>query len=439
MATATQGQVQVKALQGDNYGYPNHTNWLEQPDNNSGITTTLGTTTVPVTGIVSFRQVDTVRFWRMRQFISNVVVTAGGTLNSVSQYAPYNFTGNIFLGINNLYNVVDLPNGGEDLAIFNTIRPVRGNVMSPGRYQNPINWPYAVSENNLAIRPAAANTSNSPPAALTTPTSATSYVVEYDIPTTIYLDHYFDLDPVTGEPIAEAEDVEVTPLNMGLNGRDATPQITMNPVIGAVSDNTPFVETGTGAGFTSGQVLHDFRRIGTFNSKNVADMPPEYNWRYYLCSRKVAIGAQSSLTIPLKSVLNANGGGQIFSIFLRFFDPAAAATAGAAISVGSYSATAQSFVVTNAKLQYGSGYTRFDDDPASMQARFFDSHNVQLPSGVLCWDLLESINGKRTNKAALNLLTTDAQIVLTFNAALSSSSYVIVGTEGLCYVPPAVS
>lgn len=438
MATAMQNAP--VALQGDNYGMPNHTNWFELPDTNN-VTTTLGAVSTPVTGVTSFRQVDTVRAWRVNQFISNVVVVAGGTLNVVSQYAPFNFTGSVLMSVNNLYTPVDIPTSGIDLAIFNAIRPIRGNTgpAAKTRYSNPMAWPFSQSENNLAIRPTAAATSNNPNAALTTPTSATSYVVGYDLPTSIYLDEYYDLDPVTGDPLAVGEGVEVTPLNMGLNGRDATPFITMNPVIGSNTDVTPFVETGAGAAFTSGQVLHDFRRIGTYNSKNPADMPPEYNWRYALCARKYAIGAQSSVTIPLKAVINNQGGGQLLSVFLRLYDPAAASAAGAAISLGTYTATAQSFAVTRAQLVYGSNFIRYDDDPRTAQERFFDIHNVQLPTGVLCWDLCESVNGKRTNKAALNLLTTDVSINLTFSGAQSASSYVVVGTESLVYVPQAIT
>lgn len=434
-------QTPVAALQGDNYGMPNHTNWYEGPDTNSGISTTLAAVSTPVTGMTSFRQVDTVRAWRYRQALLNVIVVDGGTLHSVSAYAPYQFTSSIQLQVNNLYTPVDCPNGGIDLALFNAIRPIRGNTgpAAGTRYSNPLAWPFSQSEVNLAIRPTAAATSNSPNAALTTPTSATSYIVEYDIPTTIFLNEYYDLDPVTGEPLAVGENVEVTPLNMGLNGRDATPFITMAPVIVAVGDGGPFVETGANAAFTSGTCSHDFRRIGTYNSKNPADMPPEYNWRYALCSRKFAIGAQSSVTIPLKSVINNQGGGQLLSLFVRLFDPSAASTAGAPISLGSYSATAVNYVVTRAQIQYGSNFLRYDDDPASLQARFFDIHNVQLPTGVMCWDFCESVNGLRSNKAALNLLTTDVNIILTFNAAQSSTTYAVVGTESLVYVPQAIT
>ena len=431
----TTGQ-QAPALQGDQYGMPTHTNWTEQPDLNSGITTTLATNAVPVTGVVSFRQVDVVRAWRYRQFINNVVVVAGGTINQVSQYAPYSFVGNIQLQINNLYSAIDLPYNGIDLAILNAIRPVRGNTGPDARYTAPTQWPYAVGEANMAARPSAANTSVNPPGAIALPTSAASYLATYDLPVSIHLDEYYDLDPATGTPRAYGEDVEITPLNMGVTARDATPNITMNPVLAGNTDSGPFVETGTNAAFTSGSVTHDFRRLGSYAAAP-SEMPPDYGWRYALCARRYALSGVSTATIPLKQVVNQNGGGQILSITGRLYDPLQSNGGGASggpIALGSISATALNFTLTRAQLIYGSNFVRFDDDPITLQQRFYDVHHLNLPIGVFCWDLCEQFNGHRSNAGIINLMTTDATINLTFNSALSASAYIVVLTESLVYV-----
>jgi hypothetical protein len=424
-----------QALPGEYYGLPTHTNYTEQPDNNSGIVTTLAATSVAVTGMVSFRQVDVVRAWRYRQYLSNVVVTAGGTINQTSQYAPYSFLGATYLNINNLYNAIDLPYNGIDLALINAIRPIRGI-----NYQNlrtaPSQWPYATGEINLAAKPAAANTSTSPPGAIAAPTSAASYLVEYDLPVSVDLDYYYYIDPATGNPLTYGENVSITPLNMGVTARDVTPSLTMNGVIGTTTDVTPFVETGTGAGFTSATCTHDFRRIGSYAAV-ASDMPFDDGWRYAVCARKYAMSAQSSVSIPLKSVINQNGGGQLLSITVRLYDPSAA-SGGAPIALGTaYSATSSSIIANytlqSAQLIYGSNFVRFTDDPGLLQSRFYDQHGFNLPIGVFCWDLAYCGVGKLSNAGAINLLTTDATINLTFNAAVSSTAYAVVVTESLVY------
>ena len=120
---------------------------------------------------------------------------------------------------------------------------------------------------------------------------------------------------------------------------------------------------------------------------------------------------------------------QILSIWVLLWDPAAGGGAGAALAMSS---------ITTCKLRYGSGLTRFDDTPTTMQARWIQQHQALPPAGFVGWDMALNPDGRiMNNGGCLNTLTTNnVNINLVLGNAMSSSGYIVVGTEALQYVVP---
>jgi hypothetical protein len=413
-SSSAQASVQQGPADGELFGFPQITRWTEFPDVNTSLVTTLSqANSVPVTGILPFRQTDIAFGWMYNATIAGTYAAGTQTLNT-SQYFPYDFYGNMKVSITNLYDMIDVQSG-IDLAIFNSYRPARGaNNKHWSVYTNPSAWPYSPEANNVSS------------SAYTT--ASTSMNLRFYIPASLWFDEYFELGP-DGSTQALANRVPVSPLFMSGVARDIFPVITMNPALASNTDSGPVVATGTlttPATFTGGSVTHDFRRLGIYNTANRSEWPTVFNWRYALVSRRVALPGVSQIDIPVKNVLNNGGGGQILSMFCRFYNPA-----------GGGNSQGISYAITNVsrgKLIYGSNFIRFDDTPTSMQARVFEQHDLNLPIGIWLWDMALDDNARVTNARMINAYTTDCYIHFDFTSALSSSAYVVVGVEYLTYV-----
>lgn len=410
MATATKQQMQP----GELFGFPGITRWTEQPDRNDNTTTTLSQTAiVPLTGQQPFKQTDIVFGWKYL-FQGAQTASAGTDTVVTSAYYPYNLIQQFQLNITNLYDVIDVQSG-IDLAIFKFLRPMLGNTTrgNSALMTNPEPFPANAQTNAATFS--------------TLPTIASTTVdLELDVPASLWFDEYVELDN-NANILGVAHRVPVSPLYMSGTARDITPEINFAAGGGTSTDASPFVVTVVGGGAHFSFVFtatHRWQRVGIYGTTNPAEMPNVFNWRYCWVSKRVAAGGISQLDIPLKQVINNGGGGQVLMVFVRMFDPAAAAGAGAPIAVST---------VTKAQLLYGSALIRAQDIVAQNQARIIDQHDVLLPGGVLAFDLAIDNSGLITNALALNAYTTDITLHLEFSTT-SATTYFVVGVEYLTYV-----
>lgn len=404
---------QRQLVPGRYFGWPGVTRWTQFHDANSPLVTAIAQgTQTPMTSQTNFRAVDIAFGWRWDVAWAGTYTAGTGTLNT-SQYFPYNAVGPIKLSVTNLYNALDLQSG-IDLAIFNAYRPFRkGNNFAQSVSTAPSAWPYSPQTNNVT----AGNYTS----------ASTSMLLPYWIPACVWFDEYFELDN-NGTIMGPAwHNVPVTPLYMSGTARDITPEISTNAGFGANTDQGPVVAAPAGtATFTGGSITSNFQRIGMYATKNVEEMPRIFNWRYSLASKRITLGAVSQFDFYNKQFIPNGGGGQLMSMFIRFFDPAAGANGqGAAIDLST---------VSNAQMIYGSNLIRFDDTTRENEDRFYQQHNLRLPVGTWAWDLAQDFHGNTTNAELLNTYLTDVQCHFNFGSTLSSSAYAVVGTEYLTYV-----
>ena len=398
------------------------TQWTDQFDTTRSLATVANSgAQVPVNGILQFRQTDVVIDWVLELNVAQVF-TAGTSTIVASPYAPWNMVGPVKLPIQNQYNSVDVENG-VDLYIFNAIRPWRSTFARTNNYANPAGFPAGGAATGYE---AAANAQANliVPAAWTTATTAWNQLLR--LPASISFDAYFDLTldgrPTTGIPHAAI----VSPQYMAGSTRVITPTITLNPLGVQAGGNTldgsvTNITAGTGA--SSATVTTTFRRKAIYASTPEL-LPPVYPWQYRWRTQRFGLsGTQNiNLQLPLDT-------GQLLMVYVRMWDPASntlAAGAGAPIQLSA---------LTRVQLQYGSGLFAFDGTPLELQADFLEKHGFLPPPGVLVFDLLLDERGNRTNRRALNTLTTAGILVnLQFTAATSATAYAVMGTESLVYV-----
>lgn len=399
------------------FGVPGYTQLTEQRDNNDGFAVTLAQTTQTdwvSAGIANFKQTDVVFWWELDFAITSTYVT-GTSVLTTSPYFPFNFIQSYVLSIQNLFRPMEVVNG-IDAAIFQMLRPIRSkqNEYRTNLFANPsANWQAA------AIPQANLITSTG----MTTGTSSILFSLE--MPASIFFDIYYHLDK-SGNPVAgvmQPQRCIVSPIYMAGSARFVQPQIRFAAGSAANLDFGP-VNIGAGTGTFAGSVTTAIRRSGVYGSNDPRVLPPVMNpWQYRRMSTSFGIGGRTIVDIPMQAVAQP---GQILLIFVRMWDPAAAAGLGAPININ---------VVTRCQLQYGSGLLRFDDTPKQAQRRIFSQHGLLLPVGVIAWDLGTDQYGRMSNAAALNTLTTaGVNVHLEFTSAQSASSYVVVGTELLAIV-----
>lgn len=395
----------MQVAPGSLFGVPGYTRPIETIENNDGIVTTLSTTSLaPMVGLQPFMQTDVIKGWFMRNTITNTV-TPGTSTITTSPYFPDNFMGAIQLNFQNQFAAIDVESG-IDLALFNRMRPQRLTDYKNDLYAQPQVSAYsaaanAVSANNYA-------------------STSTSILRAYWLPAGLQFDEYWNLAD-TGQVVAAPIPMFVSPQFMAGTARIVQPRITFNPGSASTVDNAPF-NIGAGTGTFAGSVTSNFKRVGWYQPtmQNGADSPPITNWQYTLKTQRQSLSGVSKYSV--KAPLN----GQILSLYVRLFDPAANGGLGAPIPLTN---------VLECDVVYGSNLYRYQDRPAETQARFEEQHGVILPAGVLAWDLALDNRGRITNANALNTLNTSGvQVNLTFTGAQSASAYAVIGVEALTYV-----
>lgn len=409
--------TQAPAAPGQYFDVPgigSGTQWTDQYDTTVSLATVMSQTAqAPINGILPFRQTDVVIDWQLEISIAQVY-TAGTSTLTTSGYAPWNAIGPVKLPVQNQYNSVDLESG-IDLYIFNLIRPWRTSFTHINQYANPDGFTAGGTALGYEA-PGNAQPNLWVPAQWSTATTTWQQILR--LPASISFDIYYDL-AVTGEPMAPPHSAIVSPQYMAGSTRVITPSITLNGGSASTVDNGP-VNIGTGTGTFTGTATTSFRRKAIYASNPVA-LPQVYAWQYRWRTTRFGIAGSSvrDLQLPLDT-------GQLLMVYVRMFDPSAAGGLGLPIALTA---------LTRVQLQYGSGLYAFDGTPQELQADFLEKHGVLLPPGVLCFDLMLDERGNRTNKRALNTLTTAGILVhLVFASATSATAYATMGTESLVYV-----
>lgn len=420
-------QTQQGAAQPGQYfdfpGVGGGTQWTDQDESQNALAATIaaGAQTI-VQGLLPFKQTDVVVDWQLTSAIAQTY-TAGTSALTVSPYAPWNQFGAIKLLIQNQYASVDVENG-IDLYIFNQIRPWREDFRRGNVYANPAgDAAGSTALGYQAVGNAQAN--------LIVPNQFTAGVALtatwntiLRLPASITFDAYYDLN-IYGQPTGlPPHSAIISPQYMAGATRQITPTLVLNQAAtaGAVSglDVAPVnIGAGTGAyAFTSATL--GFRRKAIYSS-DPAVLPIAYPWQYRWRTSRFSISgvSQAKLQVPQDT-------GQLLSVYCRLWDPLGAGGLGGPIQLSA---------LTRIQVQYGSGLFAFDGTPAQLQADYLEKHGQMLPPGVFCLDLMLDEKGNRSNKRALNLLTTAGVLVfMQFTAAVSAQAYCVMGLESLVYV-----
>jgi hypothetical protein len=432
MPTSTQQQAPLPGQYFDVPGIPGgSTQWSAQDDTTTNLVTAQSSSAQqPIVGIQQYRQTDVVCDWELNLAFTAQTYAAGtGQTLTASAYAPMNALGPVKQIIQNQYASVDVESG-IDLYIFNLIRPFYN--ISNGNPQNMFANPSgdAVGSTALGYLTTALAQANQVNAAAWS-TATTAYNLMLRLPAAQWFDKYYDL-AVTGEPLSTPHPALVSPQYMAGTTRVITPQIFLNQGLGATTDVSP-VQTTTltptsdaASTFTGSATLRLRRRMAY--AGNPAVLPPVYAWQYRWKTQRFSAAGVSRLDIlvPLDT-------GQLLSTYVRMFDPAASSSVGAPININT---------LTRVNLQYGSGLFWFDAQTIGsttaaqlVQELWLKQHGNMLPQGVLAFDLSLDERGQLTNGRALNTLTTAGVLVhLEWTGTLSSSAYVVLGTESLVYV-----
>jgi hypothetical protein len=415
---STMTQQQAAPAPGQFFDVPGapggETQWLEEyePTQTLGVALQSGAQ-VQAQGIMPFKQTDVVLDWVIENNITQAYTAGTSTLTN-SAYAPHNVIGPVKLTIQNQYASVDVESG-IDLFIFNLIRPERDTA---GWVNMGAGVAGFFAGSTALGYPAAANAQ----ANLTWPAQWTNalatYNLFYRIPAGQWFDVYYDR-AVTGEPVSPPHSAIVSPQMMAGTTRVITPTVKYNQGNGSSLDVGP-VNIGTGTGTYTGSTSLTFRRKGIY-AGNPAVLPPVYAWQYRWKTDRFSIAGVSrfDLQVPLDA-------GQILSVYVRLWDPTAAAGLGGPIQISALSLIA---------LRFGSGLNRWTGTPQEWQERWYRQHGFALPPGVFCFDLAYDERGLITNKRVLNTLTTSGVLVhMEWPSPTSASAYAVLGTESLVYV-----
>jgi hypothetical protein len=415
--TQTQPQQAQPGQYYDVPGVGGGTQWTDQYETTRNLVATPVTAnSVPVNGILPFKQTDVVMDWVLEVTYSQTY-TAGTSTLTASPYGPWNALGAIKLPIQNQYNAVDVENG-IDLYIFNLIRPWRETTAwtTPNQYANVQGFPLGTTAVGYV---AAANAqANLIDGTTQWGTASTSWQNLLRLPASITFDKYFDL-ALTGEPLLGPVAAAVSPQYMAGSTRIITPQIVLAQGSGNLDVAAVNIGAGTGT-FASAGATFTFRRKALYSGNPVV-MPRVFGWQYRWRTTRFTLNGVTVRDIPLP--LDT---GQLLCVYVRMWDPTASAGIGAPVNINT---------VSRVQVQYGSSLLAFDGNATELQADFLDKHNVALPPGVLCFDMIYDERGNRTNARALNTLTTAGILVhLEFTVATSATAYLVLGTESLVYV-----
>lgn len=419
-------QQSAQIVPGALYGVPGLTNPVEQFDSTESLVTAgSGSNQVPVNGISPLEQTDVVLGWELftTYSIADVPDAGSGQTIAISPFAPFTIFGPCKLSLQNQYAPIDVLSG-RDLGIFQSYRP---RYQRTDRRNANLASPVLGAAYGSGVWAEAALLEAANVWSTTYITAGTTFVMR--LPASIEFDYYYPLD-IQGNVVGNPGRAIVSPQYMGGTTRIVTPQLTLASGLGG-GDISPFTTTTLTAGGDTASTFPEgigtsisIRRNAIYSANNPQVLPPVQPWQYALHTWQFPIGSQSKVNIPVP-----NDVGQILSIWVLLWDPAAASGAGAAIAMSA---------VSTCQLKYGSGLFRFDDTPATMQARWIQQHQALPPAGFIGWDCALNPDGRLMNNGGvLNTLTTNAiNVALALSSPGSSSTYAVVGTEALQYVVP---
>ena len=425
MTTPQQAAAQVPV--GALYGLPGFTERFEQYENLNGVVTAgQASAQTPFAPPASFQKTDIVFFWELETYWSQSMTFSAGTI-AYSPEAPYNLLQGPKLKLQGQYSPVECDSGFH-MAMWQMMRPSRGrgqrnvqdlmktNPVPSSGFANP-----SIPQANLI--------GSVLPATVTSPYVLTNYPFMLEIPAGLFLDEYWDL-AIDGSLLPNGAGVVapsaafVSPQYMGGGERVVVPQFNLAAVVSPTFDQGPIAATAALTSTVNTQsTTINARRAGVFASENPAELPPVFNWQYRRASKRYPVGSASKVDIPLTEY------GQVLSAFVTIFDPALGSN-----GVGGYYNIAN---MTKCQLLYGSNLPRFDDDPATMQARFIEQHGFLPPQGTVIYDLAATgFNDNISNARALNTLTNSNTHFHLEMVAPGASAYAEVGVELL--VPVSV-
>jgi hypothetical protein len=386
------------------FGLPGITREISNRENNDGLATTLSqSSSVDAVGLIPLKQTDVITHWDLRVEEAGTF-TANGDTMTASEYFPWNLIRTIKLNMQNQYSTIDTT--GIDLAILNSYRPAVRNDYPDVNFGSAGSM-YSAQSNLVS----ASNYT----------TASTTMNLPFQVPASITFDEYFPLaDDGTILSQLPMADTIVSPQYMAGTSRIVTPQVTYNQGIGSTSDNGLITSSGSNATFTAATATQRWLRHGFYQPQGAADSPPVHDWQYTFKSQSFSLSGLSAanLNVPLN--------GQVLSVMVRLYDPAANSSKGGTISVSN---------VTECDLVYGSGLYRFQHRPHETQRRFLAQHKFLPTKGTLIWDLAQQKNGKISNRGAMNTMNTSGiQVQLTFSGTQSSSAYAVVSVEAITYV-----
>lgn len=418
MTVTQQQQAPAPGAWFDVPGIGGGTQWTDQDENTTNNVTTL-VQGAPATaqGVLPMKQTDVVVDWQAFVTIAGTYTTGTSALTT-SDYAPWNFIQATKLLIQNQYASIDVESG-VDIYIFNLIRPWRQTFARSNVMANPAGFPIGGTATGFQrANLAQANLTES--AQWSTATTTYNFVAR--IPASVTFDVYYDLT-IDGQPNPQMpmpHRAIVSPQYMAGATRVVTLQVAYAAGSVTTLDNGP-VNIGAGTGtFTLGSATLGIRRKAVYASTPPV-LPYAYAWQYRWQTKRFTMAGQSKVTIPIPA-----DAGQLLCMYVRMFDPAANGGLGAGISLAN---------VTRIQYQYGSGLFAFDGTPQMLQADFVEKHGVLLPIGCFALDLMLDECGYRSNKRALNTLTTAGLVItIQFTGAQSASAYAVLGIESLVYV-----
>lgn len=391
------------------FGVPPYTGEVEQPDNNSGITSALASNAVStLTGVVAFKQTDVVYAWLHKVKITETITQNADTVTT-SPYWPYNWVQQYLLNMQQQYPAIAVATGFDLIQVTN-LRPFHMTKQGDFNYATNIRQAqFGPATNPYAI-----------PAVNVTGTQQT-FTIPFWLPASCYFDAYWELN-YEGLPVSGPHNGYVSPQDMSGYARVVTPAVNFAPAFGATFDIAPFHDSGSAATAVV-TATSNFQRIAVLGNTDAATLPGPTNWQYAIAHMQQTLAGRNQADIPLNAIFM----GQIMSITTRFFDPSANAGVGAVITDST---------ITKYLLQYGGNAVRFQGAYDDLQRRFFDQHFYLPPDGVLQLDLATDTQGWISNAYLLNTLREAGVILhLEFSTTLSSTAYVEITVEGLRWVP----
>lgn len=410
---------------GTYFGLPGFTQPFEQYENLNGIITALAPAAqTPWNPPGSLQKTDIVKWWEMETVVTFTTPISGGT-PALSPWAPLNLFQSFKLKLQGQYTPIEVESG-IDAGFFQMYRPMRGQGQAStqdlnGSFSAGILGAASAAPTNTGFQSGGQTTSLPfqipaiSPLSVVAAQPAGSFTFILEVPGGLFIDAYWD-QAIDGTLLPNARgqiapmSAFVSPQYMGGGERVVVPTFNYAALIAANSDQGPWSGSTLGAA----SVTENMRRVGYYGSANPAELPPVFNWQYRRASKRYPVGAFTKVDIPVTEY------GQLLSIFVRFYDP----TAAAPVAVST---------ITKCQLLYGSNLPRFDDDIATMQKRFLDQHGFLPPQGFVAWDMLANTsgaNGLSNDFKVLNTLTNaNTHVHVEVTSAPAATAYAVIGTE----------